>query len=220
MPPRRGSKHRTSGAVVYNPGAHREFVTGFRKRKQERRAQATKDIAIAEKQARRDDRKQRRAILKRTADRARGFADTDDEDEEEAGDKDGKDGKGGKGGKDGKGGQGRGRGAVKVGLMARHRDKARAAESAPVSKVYDGANDARVTTTVTPIETYGDTNFLQRLPNAPRVPPPRKAAEVVPEGEVGKKRTRSGAKKLSKMHRHSKIQKIRRDRQSKKSGAR
>lgn len=99
--------------------------------------------------------------------------------------------------------------------MARTRDKARGAgNDVSVSKVYDGAGEAKVTTTVTAIETFGDANFLRRLPNAPPVPPPRRKEEGEGLVEVGKKRTKSGAKKLSKMHNHSKVQKIRRDRKT------
>lgn len=219
MAPRRPSKNRTSAAVVYDPTAHREFVTGFRRRKQERRAQATKDIAANEKQARRDERKQKRAILKRTADRARGLvAESSDDDDEEDDNVDGANGSG-------------------RGVLARGVKRKRAGDegkSERVAKVYDGANDAVVTTTVAPMQTYADAHFASRLPKVRAAAAPKAskshgkeqpsgtaegaaAPEVAFEAAVARKRTRSAAKKLSKMHNHSRIQKIRRERRSNKA---
>jgi hypothetical protein len=203
MTPRMARGFRSSGAVVYDPNAHREFVTGFRRRKQERRAQATRDIAAAEKQTRRDERKQRRAVLRRTADRARGLEaessdDDDDDDVNMAGAPRGS-------GVLARGGTGRG---------VRH------AKPAGVSRVYDGAHDARVTTTVTPMQTFADAHFLSRLPKARPVKPDARAE---PQGkgpsarpgneadtgvsliQVARKRTRSAAKKLSKMVRSTAV---------------
>lgn len=207
---------RTTSAVVYNPSAHREFVTGFRRRKQERRAQATKEIAANEKQARRDERKQKRAILKRTADRARGLiADSSDDDEDEAEDA----------------ATGTGRGILARGTKRKRNGGGGKPER--VSKVYEGVNDAVVTTSVVPMQTYADAHFSSRLPKVrtplPNTPKP-KGSGVAPEASgtgddsgreplpvVTRKRTKSSAKKLSKMHNHSRIQKIRRERRSSKA---
>lgn len=217
MAPRRPNSSRSSPAVVYDPSAHREFVTGFRKRKQERRAQATKDIAANEKQARRDERKQKRAILKRTADRARGLtADSSDDDE------------GAEGGNAASRG---GRGILS--RNAKHKRTDVGEKQDRVSKVYDGANDAVVTTTVVPVQTYADAHFSSRLPRVRKLTPnmssvKEKKAVVGAKGAgdgvagesapaVTRKRTKSSAKKLSKMHNHSRIQKIRRERRSAKA---
>lgn len=202
---------------MYDPTAHREFVTGFRKRKQERRAQATKDIAANEKQARRDERKQKRAILKRTADRARGLIaeSSDDDDETEGGDA----------------ASGAGRGILVRKTKRKRNDGGGKPER--ISKVYDGANDAVVTTSVVPVQTYADAHFSSRLPKARKLPPklsiPKEKKAIVGTSGVGddavgesvpvatRKRTKSSAKKLSKMHNHSRIQKIRRERRSNKA---
>lgn len=191
---------------MYDPAAHREFVTGFRKRKQERRTKAAKDIEAADKQARRDDRKHRRDVLRRTADRARGLytASSDDEDDEDGVSGDAQKRPRGKGGADGKG--------------------------VRISRVYEGANDASVTTTVTPIATFADSNFSLRMPKRRALKAFSKGNKEEPDNKpksggdgsadgqasailaAAPKRTRSAAKKHSKAKRHSAIEKTRRAR--------
>lgn len=201
-----------SGGIVYDPAAHREFVTGFRKRKQERRNKAAKDIEAAEKQSRRDERKQRRDVLRRTADRARGLYATSSDDENER-EKLTSDGRG------------------------RQREAGEPGDSGVrVSRVYEGANDRLVTTTVTPIETFADANFSLRLPkkrveSAARRSKKGASDSVDPDGPSSghsddhpsslktavRKRTRSAAKKHSKAKRHSAIEKTRRARRDMKA---
>lgn len=73
-------KGRRAPAVIYDPDAHREFVTGFRSRKQARRQEAAASAATAEKEARRQMRKEKRDVLRAAADKSRGaFDDSDDE---------------------------------------------------------------------------------------------------------------------------------------------
>jgi hypothetical protein len=230
MAPGRRPSNRTTGALVYDPEAHREFVTGFRRRKQERRTQAAKDIEANEKQTRRDERKERRAILKRTADRARGVNFDHSSDEDEADDKEVlKRGRGtvGAGIKAKrapempivKSGGGEGRGRYKLDATG-----AAASKPARVSKVYaaTGDNAAQITTTVTPLQTFADSHFSARLPKSrPTVaPPPRITRQAAPSVDTAP-RTRltshSKAKKIGKMHRHSKLAKVQRDRKTAKA---
>lgn len=67
-------------AVVYDPDAHREFVTGFRRRKQARRQEAAASAASAEKEARRQMRKEKREVLRATAENFRDNSDDSDDD--------------------------------------------------------------------------------------------------------------------------------------------
>lgn len=55
---------RSSASVVYDPDAHREFVTGFRKRKLQRRQHAEKKAAEQERQARIEERRQKREVIR------------------------------------------------------------------------------------------------------------------------------------------------------------
>jgi hypothetical protein len=198
------SKHtsRPCGRAVYDPGAHVEFVTGFRRRKQARRVQAAKENIAADKQARRDARKERRSVLRRTADRARGI-ESSSEDEKAEGDQ-------------------------RYGVD----EQACANVDNRITRVYDGADESIVTTVVAPIQTFADSNFQSRLPrkrnanttskvDAPRRISTRRAGdESMISGSnpqelpvaVGRKLTHSGAKKLSKSNRYSRIAKIRRNR--------
>mmetsp|Transcript_784 Transcript_784/g.1784 ORF Transcript_784/g.1784 Transcript_784/m.1784 type:complete len:222 (-) Transcript_784:2643-3308(-) len=58
-------KQRTKGAeVTFDPEQHREFITGFRKRKQQRRSKALREIQEKERKQRLQDRAERRAKLK------------------------------------------------------------------------------------------------------------------------------------------------------------
>ncbi len=63
---------RRSAAIVYDPAAHTEYVTGFRKRKQARRLEAQSAAAAAEKESIRIARREKRAVLRDAARRARG----------------------------------------------------------------------------------------------------------------------------------------------------
>lgn len=73
--------NRRAPPVVYDPDAHREFVTGFRRRKQARRQEAAASAASAEKEARRATRKEKREVLRATVEKAREYSD-DDSDED------------------------------------------------------------------------------------------------------------------------------------------
>lgn len=66
---------------MYSPEAHREFVQGFRKRKQERRQKAKADIEAAEKQARRDSRREKREFVREHRKSVMGHDSSSDEDE-------------------------------------------------------------------------------------------------------------------------------------------
>lgn len=66
------SRH-AAASVVYNEKAHRDFVMGFRRRKQARREEARVQAAEQEKQMRREVRKQKRALMKETRERASGI---------------------------------------------------------------------------------------------------------------------------------------------------
>jgi hypothetical protein len=199
----------SSARAVYDPGAHKEFVTGFRRRKQARRAQASKDIAAADKQARRDARKERRNVLRRTADRARGFVTSSDDEQGNAADT-----------ADNSRGLAQGEGG-EVGNKMTGR----------VTKVYDGLDESVVTTTVTPIQTFTDSHFDARLPQKRNMArcaslkssacsahsPSRERTFERPQNlgaslRNGRRMTHSGAKKLSKANRHSRIAKIKRNR--------
>lgn len=76
----RKEKKSRAPAVVYDPDAHREFVTGFRSRKQARRQQAAESAASAEKDARRQLRKEKREVLREAAEKSRGAFDDSDDD--------------------------------------------------------------------------------------------------------------------------------------------
>jgi hypothetical protein len=187
--------------VVYDPGAHAEFVTGFRRRKQARRVQAAKENLAADKQARRDARKERRGVLRRTADRARGnvTSSEDENAEEERGN------------------------SVHQHPSANFGNR--------ITQVYDGAGESVVTTVVAPMQTFADSHFNLRLPRkrnvhtTTKVDTPERISTGLAVDEsmtgskpqdlpvvVGRKLTNSGAKKLSKSNRHSRIAKIRRSR--------
>jgi hypothetical protein len=191
---------RPGGRAVYDPGAHAEFVTGFRRRKQARRVQAAKENVAADKQARRDARKERRGVLRRTADRARGNVTSEDENAEE-----------------------------ERGNSVHQQPSANFSNR--ITQVYDGAGESVVTTVVAPIQTFADSHFNLRLPRKRNVHTTTKVdtAERISTGlavdesmsgskpqdlpaVVGRKLTNSGAKKLSKSNRHSRIAKIRRSR--------
>lgn len=73
--------NRRAPPVVYDPDAHREFVTGFRRRKQARRQEAAASAASAEKENRRAMRKEKRDVIRATAEKAREYSD-DDADED------------------------------------------------------------------------------------------------------------------------------------------
>jgi hypothetical protein len=174
--------------VVYDPGAHAEFVTGFRRRKQARRVQAAKENLAADKQARRDARKERRGVLRRTADRARGnvTSSEDENAEEERGN------------------------SVHQHPSANFGNR--------ITQVYDGAGESVVTTVVAPMQTFADSHFNLRLPRK-RISTGLAVDESMTGSKpqdlpavVGRKLTNSGAKKLSKSNRHSRIAKIRRSR--------
>jgi Nucleolar protein 12 (25kDa) len=234
MAPGRRPSNRATGALVYNPEAHREFVTGFRRRKQERRSQAAKEIAETEKQTRRDERKERRAILKRTADRARGVNFDHSSDDEECDTKDMKQTRAGassspaakaKTRPHANSGGGEGHGLCEragAGIL-----------QGRVSKVYSSADAAaQVTTTITPMQTFADAHFSARLPKSrPSNPSPTRGYSngtdmsptycgsfAVADGCCRTKMSHSKAKKIGKMHRHSKIAKVQRDRKLAKAG--
>lgn len=71
--------------LVYNPEEHREFVTGFRKRKEARRQEALAAAVELEKQARRDDRQQRRDFMKSNRKMVLGEDSEDEEEVQQAG---------------------------------------------------------------------------------------------------------------------------------------
>lgn len=79
----RGSGSRSSsdkkGAIVfYNPLAHAEFVTGFRKRKNARRLEAQARLAEAEREKLRLARKEKRSFIQETAALMRRSVDVED----------------------------------------------------------------------------------------------------------------------------------------------
>lgn len=79
-----GKKTKGTGApVVYDPSAHREFVTGFRARKAARRERAIAQAAENEKQAKIEDRRERREFLKESRERFLQSVREDDSDEED-----------------------------------------------------------------------------------------------------------------------------------------
>lgn len=215
-------------AIIYDPDAHREFVTGFRRRRQARRAKATHDAAVADKQARRDARRERRAFLRRTAARARGFSGDGSEDEAESVEL---------GRKLQTGGDEENTKAMNEGDDVR--TKTTTCDSPEISRSYPGKRDTFVTTTVTPFETFAETNFVSRLPNQRKskhtsssLCPPQPIDEFensrqadnnlkstnLPTmerntvGDCKRKLTHSSGRKLSKMYRHSRIAKLRRNR--------
>lgn len=59
--------------VVYDPLAHAEYVTGFRKRKNARRLEAQAKAAEAEKEKRREFRRDKREFIRESAQRMRGI---------------------------------------------------------------------------------------------------------------------------------------------------
>lgn len=63
--------------VVYDPEAHTEYVTGFRRRKQARRLEAQHKAAVKEKETLRDARRERKEFFRETAERVRGVASPD-----------------------------------------------------------------------------------------------------------------------------------------------
>ncbi|KAI0558307.1 Nucleolar protein [Gracilaria domingensis] len=74
------SRGRQGAPVVYSAEAHREFVTGFRQRKQQRRQEAQKRAAEQQKKEKREERKQRRDVFR--ANREQIQADSEDEQED------------------------------------------------------------------------------------------------------------------------------------------
>lgn len=75
---------RRAEAVVYDPAAHTEFVTGFRRRKQARRMEAQHKAAVAEKESLRTARREKREFLRGAAQRARAGPDDAEPDESAA----------------------------------------------------------------------------------------------------------------------------------------
>lgn len=57
-------KQKQAPPVVYDEAAHREFVTGFRKRKQARRQAAAANATATEKETRREERRARREVFR------------------------------------------------------------------------------------------------------------------------------------------------------------
>lgn len=78
--PRPIYRRRVPPPVVYDPDAHREFVTGFRRRKQARRQQALTIEKEKIKEERRQKRQERRDVIKETKERSVGYALPDDGD--------------------------------------------------------------------------------------------------------------------------------------------
>lgn len=74
--------------VTYDESAHREFITGFSRRKAERRAQAEKKRIENEKAARKDARKQKAKVLRELSERRRELHHFDQDNSESAPDKD------------------------------------------------------------------------------------------------------------------------------------
>ncbi|KAL6765216.1 hypothetical protein V8C86DRAFT_1033055 [Haematococcus lacustris] len=78
----KGKSKRSRGAdVVFDPAKHKEFITGFRKRKQQRRKAAQENNKERERKARLETRAERRAKLKEELgfDDKWGASDEDDE---------------------------------------------------------------------------------------------------------------------------------------------
>lgn len=225
---RRSDDVRPCKVASYDAAAHREYVTGFRRRKQARRARASRDLVVAEKQARRDARRQRREVLRKTAQRARGLPDDElDDGQTSEGQQDDIFDHGSMNGDD-------------IVIPSAQVPSAPSNNTPNVVKTYSGANDVRITTTVSPIETFAEANFVSRLPKprasvqaqasttssllshsntAIRASPPCANSVMTRSTKPGsrvdgkKKLTTSRAKKLSKTLRFSKIAKIRRSRQ-------
>lgn len=64
----RSRKSQQGPPVVYDPDAHREFVTGFRRRKQARRATAAARALESERETRRQERRVKREVFRRNLD--------------------------------------------------------------------------------------------------------------------------------------------------------
>lgn len=81
-PKRLPGRPRGAPPLIYDPKAHNEFVTGFRRRKEARRAEGKKAAKAAERVAIITARKEKRDIINATLARARGFELSDSENEE------------------------------------------------------------------------------------------------------------------------------------------